>query len=103
VLCSTSVYYHTEHQRAMWCWGQWDYRGDGDDLHGNTTGRGMSYGNTVSMGTIMQQTAVLKLGNYSATVTVVLLYSIGLCTALQVFLVAHFSMLITLNSHASTD
>ena len=33
----------------------------------------------------MQQTAVLKLGNYSATVTVVLLYSIGLhcvfCTA----------------------
>ena len=57
----------------MWCWGQWDYRGDGDDLHGNTTGRGMSYGNTVSMRTIMQQTAVLKLGNYSATVTVVLL------------------------------
>ena len=37
-----------------------------------------SYGDTVGVGTIMQQTAVLKFRNYTATETIVLRYGVGL-------------------------
>jgi len=59
------------------------YRGDRDK----------SYGNTVGMRTIMQQTAVLKLRNYSVTVGLVLWYGVRLysvCSTLQVFLVRDY-------------
>ena len=73
--------------------------GDGDGLHGREVSR-----YTMGMGTIMQQTAVLKLRNYSVTVTLVLCYAAGLCCVYYAASISGdrlFCSLITLNSRAS--
>ena len=65
------------------------HRADGEGLRGNTVGTDESYANAVGIGTMVQQTVVLKLRSCSY------------CDYRYVFIpVPLFSYLISLNSHA---